>query len=528
MYVALSLSEWIERARSQLTKGSYVGCAVSMAVELTNHLRLVVGKANDGRACTQTNGGSDASHDSKPKSLLSEAEATDNISLSLVKLEDVVAENVMVIAATADAIANGGTSNHLVAKEVFIRPSRPSDLFDIVDAPQLLERDVCYALGEILFQVFSQGDPLVEVDLGPVGDEPDESSFADLLLERIDLGAVDRDVESKMPAPPAFKKKSSAVTSSPSNSSKAKAYLQEQGVPQSVCRLLHDLLEAKRGNPYVSNTALLSLEEALFDLRQMKLYPDRFLHECACPRKALELTSLLGQAEGELHGREEEMKILLSKAARVYYHAPPPSHAPGGQQQDAASMNGFLCEAVFLSGHSGSGKSRLVKEIASYCSANGWYVLSCKFDRQMDPLIALLRSVDAFFRMFLPIQDANGVPQARAPQIEEAFDRISRSIIFSVDGDSFSQLAEILPTLRILYPMSANYIQRRSMQNGIVNPFSTRHPSAIGSGSHRLKHLFDIILKALCSGGFPVAFILEDLQWIDSVRADAAALVLCI
>jgi len=75
--------------------------------------------------------------------------------------------------------------------------------------------------------------------------------------------------------------------------------------------------------------------------------------------------------------------------------------------------------------------------------------------------------------------------------------------------------------------MTCNYLQKT--QNGTIdNPsFETSDPSSIshlsggvGSGSNRVKYLFQLVLKAVCSGGYPVSYIFEDLQWSDSISMD--------
>lgn len=477
----ISLPKWIQKARCSVPKEGYVECALSVAYELTSHLCFVVGTAHD--------------DDAGSSNERSEEKKGGDLSASCVQIEDIAAENVVV------TIADSGIAviaDHLVAKDASVRPSeaKPSDIFD---APQLVERDVCCALGNILFELFSQGDPPLVVDLGASDDENDVS-FSDLLLG---VGAA---LEGDDASLPAAKKKPSARSSS--KSAQAKLHLQEQGLPQSICRLVHDLLEAEAGNQYVSNTALLSLGEAQFDLMQMRLYPQRFLNDRTCPRDARKLTNLFNQGDGEMHGREREMKALMEKTARVYYHYPRPSHV-GAVQQQQNPTGGFLCEAVFLSGHSGSGKSRIVKEVASFCNSNDWFVLSCKFDRQVPPLITLMHSIDGFFARFLPVQDAasGSLPQ-RHPSVQEAFGRISRSIISSTDDESFGQLCGLFPNL--------SCIQMRTLQHASFSEAS----GVLGSGSNRLKFFFSVIFNALFAGGHPVAMMLEDLQVSRKMTSD--------
>ena len=98
--------------------------------------------------------------------------------------------------------------------------------------------------------------------------------------------------------------------------------------------------------------------------------------------------------------------------------------------------------------------------------------------------------------------------------MQGAFDRISQSIIKSIDSESFVQLCELLPNLCKLFPLSMDHVQKRKMQNDTmddplasVTQTSARvaSPGGVGSGSNRLNYLFHIIFKAVCNGGHPVA-----------------------
>mmetsp|Transcript_26892 Transcript_26892/g.57652 ORF Transcript_26892/g.57652 Transcript_26892/m.57652 type:complete len:1336 (+) Transcript_26892:116-4123(+) len=508
----IPLPDWIRRARCSISKQEYLDCAVAVALDLTNRLCIVVGTSSS--ACPQFNASfnnslsawdESFSIDVDPSTLFDEGKETcgevPSSSLLLIQIEDIVPENVIISLANNDS--HVVSSANFMATEVNIQPA-DSKARDMFEAPQLLQRDLCFALGKILFELFSQGDPLFLIGLG--SNDDNEEQFDGLDIDQI--------ISNDKPAPAL--KKSSLSNTSTSNisqvkSMKAKVFLQEEGLPLPICQLVSDLLEAEVGNAYISNTALLSLDVAQFDLKQMKTQPQRFLHSPTCPRKVLENTSLFNQMDGELYGREKEMNILMETAARVHLHAPPPSGCTnGGQQQGVIQVNDFLCEAVFLTGYPGSGKSSLIKQLVSFCNANDWFELICNFDRQVSPLSALFESFDSFFAIFLPIQGVDGRP-CREPSAQEAFDRISQSIISSIDMESFSQLCELLPNLSKQFPMAMGYVQRSTCSPPLCG---------VGSGSNRLKLLLQIIFKAVCSGGHPVAIILEDLQWSDALTQE--------
>ncbi|KAL7526826.1 hypothetical protein ACHAXR_001671, partial [Thalassiosira sp. AJA248-18] len=259
----------------------------------------------------------------------------------------------------------------------------------------------------------------------------------------------------------------------------------------------------------------------------------RYLDYHSCPSKALDHTALFGQADEVLYGRDKELGILAKMSTRVHLHVPSP------ERKD------FLCEAAFISGHSGSGKSSIIKRMVSYWSTNNWPVVFCKFDRQVSPLSILIQSFDAYFGQFNPIQVGmtSGVNIPREPSAQDMFDRMSRSIISSLDNDGFCQLCQLLPSFSQLFPMASKYAHIRNTQTGSVVSQDDSLASAmnqtaqvsnassagnIGSGRNRLLHLLHIVIKAVCVGGHPVLVCesdvklrrAEDLQWADAFTVD--------
>ena len=201
-----------------------------------------------------------------------------------VRIEDIVPENVLVSVANNN---NRETScANFVAAEVGIRPRDSKPNGDAFDAGRPSQREACFALGKILFELFSRGDPLPPNGTVPI-DEDNGDSFVDLLLDGFDLSIDD----GTHPPPPKRSSPSTADAGASASSSaknrNAGAFLRERGLPQSVCQLVSDLLEAEGGNPHRSDTALLSLEDARYDLVQMGTHPRRFLRDLRCPRAAL-------------------------------------------------------------------------------------------------------------------------------------------------------------------------------------------------------------------------------------------------
>jgi len=221
--------------------------------------------------------------------------------------------------------------------------------------------------------------------------------------------------------------------------------LLDVGMPSSVRRFVCDLLDAI--DEPCPSSALLSLDEALWDLTQMRNDPDLFLFDGTCPRRALERTGLFshhgigggagaGQGAkggiataaedddsscadgGTLFGREKELDLLVRCQRKVASHvqrthrtesndptATTNFGAGGGGGGDGSSggltFSGndidFHCEMAFISGYAGSGKSSLVRSLVRKCARERWFILSCKFETQVVPIKSIAKGFDDFF-----------------------------------------------------------------------------------------------------------------------------------
>ena len=382
----------------------------------------------------------------------------------------------------------------------------------LADTPHTSQRDLCFALGKILFEIFSESCSMFLNELSP---HNNDMSIKDLQIEDFDpnngensedaaniMGAAglndEQDDSDDIFALPALKKAFLFISTEPmtlAKSMKANEYLQAQALPPSIIQLVCDLLDAEEGNPYIANTAIMSLEEAQRDLQKMKSFPERLLDSHSCPKKALDKTALFNQSNAELYGREKELSALMNMSANICQHM-------------SSLQNAFLCEAAFISGHSGSGKSSLTRQIALYCNAIGWSVIYCKFDRKVAPLSILIQSFDAYFGKFIPNQ-IGGIVMERDPSLQETFDRISRSIISSIDNDTFIELCQLLPKFSELFPMSKQYVNQRkmhteSMSGSLATAADQTNQATNGSGRNRLLNMINVIFNAICSGGKPV------------------------
>lgn len=242
------------------------------------------------------------------------------------------------------------------------------------------EREACYTLGRILLQVFSKGqsDSLML----------SKYSTATLQDEEIDPGLQFNDLLTLLGEEPGValsqerKKRASCSLSGgnkhvSSESLASKALLHGLGTPSSVCALVSDLLESNSKSDISSDYAIKSLEEALYDLTQMKENPRSFLFDRTCPEQALKHLSLFQASSNTLFGRQKEIAILADMAETVSICAGASIDPSTGIVQEDS---GLVCEAAYLSGHAGSGKSSLIRHVTKSCEANDWFVVNCKFE----------------------------------------------------------------------------------------------------------------------------------------------------
>lgn len=455
----LSFTQWMEHARLNLSKENYLQLALTATLQLTDQLTNVASCKNFNNSLASFQGSSSSFNfnfdDEKKNEQSPPPRQSSSLTLDQldIQLEDIKLENVILSIPT-------NTAGDNAPFEVRIqRPSNRDDFFGgIFDSPQLSSREVCFALGMLLLEMLNREcvDPLLMIGLGSGAKDGSDLGFASSLgdLARdTNNHNVDLDnLQLEDTNPRAFKKKSSfganSISTTASNSSpctnttariskaiNAKSLLQAQGLPLSICQLVCDLLEAELGNPFLPDTALLSLEELNLELMLMISNPQRYLFDLtSCPRLALQYTGLFNQEvnNGEFYGRAQEMTQLMDIARTIYQKAA--SVSP--QQQP-------LCEAIFLSASSGMGKSSLIQNFTRSLQANSTetaelFVITCQFQKDSPPLTVLLQTFNSFFERFV------GGGGQRTFSLQATFDRMAYSIIKSIDNsECFGQLREV-------------------------------------------------------------------------------------
>jgi len=351
---------------------------------------------------------------------------------------------------------------------------------------------VCAALGNILLEIFSKGrSSLPGTYSGTTSTQSNQHAMMHSTQRRkVSVPTVD------------------------SISAMVNILLLEVGMPMSIRRLVCDLLDAI--NEPCPDSALTSMEEAFWDLTQMKDDPQFFLFDQTYPQNALDDTCLFhGIDRDYLFGRETELGILINAKQNISNHvqkvyAEDPlnigerSNAPFGQEIR------YLCEAVFLSGYAGSGKSSLLQSLIHTCNQEGWFIVSCKFEKLGTPIKAIAKGFDDFFGNWAP--DDNGAYSALDPAMVESFRQVCRTISYTLDEEGLCELYEIIPNLVRVFPeiATATKGQGRDKEYSSID--------IVGSVTKRRSYLFHVLFKAICSVGRPVLVAHDDMHWAHSME----------
>ena len=145
--------------------------------------------------------------------------------------------------------------------------------------------------------------------------------------------------------------------------------MSDAGIPLPVRRFIIDLLGDEHGGMFRSAHAFTSFEDVLSDLKQMMMNPDRFLHGTSTDGWKIVF-------DEKLYGRDDGTDALMIAADRVLGAR---GEVEMGDRRSRLSRK--KSEVVMVSGHSGAGKSRLVRVGGACLERRGWLFLQCKFDR---------------------------------------------------------------------------------------------------------------------------------------------------
>jgi predicted ATPase len=358
-------------------------------------------------------------------------------------------------------------------------------------------QEMCAALGKILFEVFSFGT-----------EETGIETNIDTPLSQEERAAMDPgcdENEELLTTENRKRRVSSATRTSVSD------ILVRCGMPQSVCLLVSDLLDARKEshscdapNDHIT-TELVTIREALWDLGCMRSNSESFLFDRTCPKRAEDDTYLFSSSDDPgLYGREEEIQVLF--AMRNICADTVRENSNGNHVE-----KNFHCEMALLEGYSGSGKSRLLQTLVQSCEERQWFVLKGKFDKQIPPHVVMVNVFNAFFGK------CAGVNDEAHPSFAKKANRACGKIFSALDSDGFKQLCDLFPNFAKMFPLLSNpsEISGNSNSDG-HDQCGTLSMDKVGAATKRLQNLFDIILKSLCSVGHPVLLALDDLHWANS------------
>jgi len=222
--VPVSLKYWIKSTGELSSKNDYLESAISLACMLTKRLIQIVASTN-------------------------------------ISPEEIATEKVIVFVQQ-----NAFDASKLSIKAVHFHFETQGALpllhssCPLVSSSPLQSRIFCTLLGNLLLEIFSMGRN--EISSGTTHNSNCNNHYGYYANN-----------------PPAQKRRAVDPTNVSANS------LSSLGMPLSICQLVCDLLVAI--DEPCPDLALTSLEQALWDLTQMKNYPQSFLFDRTCPLKAL-------------------------------------------------------------------------------------------------------------------------------------------------------------------------------------------------------------------------------------------------
>ncbi|KAL7471269.1 hypothetical protein ACHAXS_011577 [Conticribra weissflogii] len=254
--------------------------------------------------------------------------------------------------------------------------------------------------------------------------------------------------------------------------------LQQLGLPNSVCRLVVDMLESRcmETDLFTRDRPVLLMSDIESDLLQMVENPNSFLHD------SLEM-KLEPNFGNKLYCRDSEIKKAIDLSDKVSLFV-------------GVENSSFLG----IKGYAGQGKSRLALELCSILEKKGWLSLHGKFEQTIRPrpLSTITTAFDQFF--------------ARISYDSSATNEMKELILGTIDEESIGVLYQLIPQLEIIVP------PKKSV-NGNDCSDILRYSGDATNIHCRLYHVFSLLVKAISKKN-PVLLSMDDLQWGDSASLD--------
>lgn len=284
---------------------------------------------------------------------------------------------------------------------------------------------------------------------------------------------------------------------------RAAIMLQLAGVPSSLCRLVSDMLsnrdDAEFGTLFQYDKAASRFTDVILDLEQKTHKPSDFLWDTV-------RLSAKPTVRNKLYTREKELEQGITLAERATYYR------RGGRdaEEDEPCYGGeeppIKQEVLLITGHSGSGKSSLVKELIGQLAKNGWNYIHCKFDQvaRRKPLSTIASAFDHLFASLLTREEETH----ERPSLES----IRANITQSLDEESLSILFHFIPNLRRVMVVTDDDSQKEQFEY----KFDTCDTIAFKCRMHKW---FYLLLMSI-SRDTPVFVSLDDLHFADTASLE--------
>ncbi|KAL7518412.1 hypothetical protein ACHAWX_003243, partial [Stephanocyclus meneghinianus] len=350
------------------------------------------------------------------------------------------------------------------------------------------DTSILHAVATLLYEMFMEGEELptsVMHASGERAERRDSAPSIEGVMEMLQMIASDESTNGD----------DSVKNDSRDSNDDVFTRMREAALPIPLCRLVSDIFReaSKREAPKHYHQYRMTLSDVSSDLEQMMDDPDAFLYASRTSRWEL----IFGN--NHMFGRKEELTHLMDAAARV-------------ERVDSPK------EVILISGHAGSGKSRLAHEIRKPLTARGWKFLRCKFEKAIpsEPLSVVALGLDEFFStsMFCPpmtnmttpmTKKENGVCTCSDHSCQR---KIIRELYNLVGLDSLRTLSHWMPSLRRLvkefYPAHISYFE--------VGLAEQQQHQMTEEDIQTLIHLLGVLLELVASAS-PVLFFVDD--WAD-------------